>query len=148
MFTTSTVRMKILLEELERIQDQQGYIKEADINELAKQMDIPRASLYGTLSFYSRFYTAPQGKHIIRVCKSVVCGMNDSKAILEAISHHLNIQPGETTEDRLFTLEMMECLGHCEVSPAISIDDVIFGNLSPERVIEVLDEYASAEEVS
>lgn len=135
------------MEELEKIRQQQGYISEADMVRLSDQMNISKASIYGIISFYSRFYLEPKGQHIIRVCKSVVCGMNASHILLETIEEQLNIKAGETSVDGLFTLEVMECLGQCALAPAMTIDDQVYGNLTPDIVREIIRAYQYQEVV-
>lgn len=137
----------ILIEELEKIRRQQGFISEEEMIRLAETMEVSKAELYGIVSFYSRFYTQKQGEYIIRICKSIVCGMNGSNEISLAIQDYLGVIPGETTGDGLFTLEMMECLGQCDVSPAMTINDEVYGNLTPESAVEILKSYRTEREV-
>ncbi len=131
--------MRILINELAEIQEKFGYIPENEIVRLAAEMNMQKAQLYGVISFYSRLYTEKKGKNIIRVCKSVTCGMNGSQAIREAIMAHLGIGDGMTTEEGRFSLEFVECLGLCNVSPCITINDAVYENLTVEKAIEIID---------
>ena len=139
--------MTLLLEALEQIRSQQGYVAEEDILRLSKEMRVSKAELYGVISFYSRFHLKQPGKYIIRICQSVVCHMNESDRIREAIEERLGIKPGEKTEDGLFSLELMECLGQCNVSPAMTINDTVYGNLTPVAAVSIIEEYVRTQEV-
>jgi NADH-quinone oxidoreductase subunit E len=133
--------MGILINELAEIQKEFGYIPESEIERLAIEMNMQKAQLYGVISFYSRLYTEKKGRNIIRVCKSVTCGMNGSKAIREAIIIHLGVGDSMTTEDERFTLEFVECLGLCNVSPVMTINDAVYENLTVEKAIEIIDSF-------
>ena len=93
--------MDIIINELQDIQSRRGYITEEDIIEFSKKKNIPKSQLYGVISFYSRLYTKPVGKHIIRICKSVSCGLNNNKPIIKKVEEILKIKDGEITEDKL-----------------------------------------------
>ncbi len=133
--------MRILINELAEVQKEYGFLPETEIERIADDHKIPRAHLYGVISFYSRLYTEPKGDHIIRVCKSVSCGMNGSKEVREAIAAHLGIGENETTADNRYTLEFVECLGRCYAAPVMTIDDEVFEKCSVERAIEIIDSF-------
>ncbi|MFW5988335.1 MAG: NADH-quinone oxidoreductase subunit NuoE [bacterium] len=128
----------ILLEKLHNIQDTYGYIPEGEIDKLADLFDKPRAKIYGVIRFYSMFYTEPTGKYIIRICDSLSCHINQSKDIVETINDYLGIENGETTEDKKFTLEIVECLGHCGEGPVMMVNDEIYTQVSSNRALEIL----------
>lgn len=109
------------------------------IQELSKIMKIEVSDIVGTASFYTMFSLKPRGKHIIRLCDSPPCYVMGSDNILEALEKKLNIKVGETTPDGLFTLEYTSCLGVCGVAPAMMIDDEVYGNLTAEKVSEIID---------
>ena len=133
--------MDILVNELADVQKKYGYIPEYEIERIAKEKGMQKAQLYGVISFYSRLYTDEIGKNIIRVCKSVSCGMNSSKAIRDIVIKHLKLDNSMTTEDGLFTFELVECLGQCHSSPVMTINDEIYENLTPEKTIEIIESY-------
>ncbi|MGM0502134.1 MAG: NADH-quinone oxidoreductase subunit NuoE [Bacillota bacterium] len=127
-----------LLERLHTIQDTYGYIPENEINKLAKLFEVPRAKIYGTIRFYSMFYTEPTGKYMVRVCNSLSCHLHDSANIVEAVKNYLGIEAGETTEDKKFTLEVVECLGHCGEGPVMMVNDKIYSYVNKNRAIQIL----------
>jgi NADH:ubiquinone oxidoreductase subunit F (NADH-binding)/NADH:ubiquinone oxidoreductase subunit E len=114
---------------------------------VAKELDIPYGYLYGVMTFYSMYAVTPRGKFIIRMCESAPCHVNGAENILETLKEELAIQVGETTSDGLFTLEHTACLGTCEVSPAMQINEVVFGNLTSAKVKEVLENYRAGKAV-
>jgi NADH:ubiquinone oxidoreductase subunit F (NADH-binding)/NADH:ubiquinone oxidoreductase subunit E len=114
---------------------------------VAKELDIPYGYLYGVMTFYSMYAVTPRGKFIIRMCESAPCHVNGAENILETLKEELGIQVGQTTSDGLFTLEQTACLGTCEVSPAMQINEVVFGDLTSAKVKEVLENYRAGKTV-
>jgi NADH:ubiquinone oxidoreductase subunit F (NADH-binding)/NADH:ubiquinone oxidoreductase subunit E len=114
---------------------------------VAKELDVPYSYLYGVMTFYTMYAVTPRGKYIIRMCESAPCHVNGAENILETLKEELGIEVGETTSDGLFTLEHTACLGTCEVSPAMQINEVVFGNLTAARVKEVLEDYRAGKAV-
>src|SRR6056297_2021497 len=120
------------------IQDTYGYIPEGEIDNLAEEFDMPRAKIYGVIRFYSMFYTEPTGKYIIRVCDSLSCHINDSEDIVNIIENYLGIKNGETTDNKKFTLEIVECLGHCGEGPVMMVNDKIYTHVNENMAIDIL----------
>lgn len=116
-------------------------LSKEDIEAVAKYIGITPAEVYGTATFYTMFSTKPRGKHIIRVCTSTACHLLGGKTVLEALKKELGIDVGDTTKDGLFTLEISSCLGICGVAPAMMIDEIAYGNLTPEKIREIIDQY-------
>ena len=131
--------MKVLLQELRNTQDKFGYLPQSELERIAKEYDMPRAELYGIVTFYSRFYLTPVPKYIIRVCKSVSCSINDASKILETLKNYLE------ENDGIFMLETVECLGQCSHGPAMTVNDEVYGYLTPEKAIEILETYRKGE---
>ena len=126
------------LEKIHNIQSTYGYIPETEINHLAEEYEMPRAKVYGVISFYSMFYTEPTGKYTIRLCDSLSCHLNDSKEIISTVKDYLELEIGETSEDKKFTLELAECLGYCGEGPVMMINDEVYTNLSQNQVLKIL----------
>ncbi len=114
---------------------------------VAKELEIPYGYLYGVMSFYTMFSVTPRGKYIIRLCESAPCHVMGAENIQEVLEEELGIKVGQTTGDGLFTLEHTACLGTCEVSPAMQINEVVFGNLTKDRVKEILENYRAGKTV-
>ncbi|MGM0508894.1 MAG: NAD(P)H-dependent oxidoreductase subunit E [Fusobacteriota bacterium] len=132
-------KMKLLINELNEIQEKEGYISEDSMLKISKNYDIPKAEVYGIVSFYSRLYTEPTPKYIIRVCKSVSCGINGSQKIRDTIKSYL--ERGVEPSEDLFALEEVECLGHCGQGPVITINDKVYGDMTEKKILDVLDSY-------
>lgn len=129
-----------LLQVLLAVQDAnlQKYISEDAVNEIALLLKISRCRVYSTASYYSEISLKPRGIHIIRVCTNAPCENAGKAEILKAIEQELNITVGQTTYDGLFTLESVNCLGACYMSPAIKVDDKIYGLLTPKEAISII----------
>lgn len=135
--------MEILLDELEEIQEKYGYLPEQEIIILAEKRNMPKAELYGVITFYSRFYNKKPAKYIVRICKSISCGMNKNNIIIDSIADFIEKFQNDTDEkNKLFEMELAECLGHCDKSPVMSINDRIFENLTQDKAIEIISSYA------
>jgi len=133
-----------LLQILHDIQDSSGdhSLHPAELEALSSLMAIPVADIVGTASFYTMFSFRPRGRHVIRLCESPPCwvmGEEDLRAALEA---RLGISMGQTTPDGQFTLETSSCLGTCGVAPVMSVDDEVYGNLTAEKVGQIIDRLA------
>jgi NADH-quinone oxidoreductase subunit E len=120
------------------IQETYGYIPEGEIDKLAKDFDVPRAKVYGVIRFYSMFYTEPTGKYIIRICDSLSCHINNSEDILNTIKNYLDIEDGKTTDNNKFTLEVVECLGHCGEGPVMMVNEKIHTHVDVNMALNIL----------
>jgi NADH-quinone oxidoreductase subunit E/NADP-reducing hydrogenase subunit HndA len=128
---------------LHKAQDLFGYLSKNVMNEVAYRMNIPTAHIWGVATFYHYFKLKPQGKHTISVCLGTACYVKGAREILNAIQSELNINFGETTQDKIFTLSEARCLGACGLAPVIMIDDKIYGELTPKKVIDIIRDYAA-----
>ncbi|MEJ5328990.1 MAG: NADH-quinone oxidoreductase subunit NuoF [Desulfobaccales bacterium] len=131
-----------LLPALHQVQRLCGNWLPMEALELVSQtMDIPYPYLYGVLSFYTMFSTQPRGKYIIRLCESPPCHVLGAEDMLSFLKKELGVEVGETTSDGLFTLELTACLGVCEVAPAMQINEVVHGHLTPDKIRQILSDY-------
>ena len=126
---------------LQRIQDSYGYLPRAVLLELSKQTRIPASHLFGLATFYAQFYLEEHGRHTVRVCRGTACHVRGRQLIQEAIDAELGIGPGETTEDRRFSLETVACVGTCFLAPVVMIDHDYFGNFDAKKVAEIIGGY-------
>jgi NADH-quinone oxidoreductase subunit E len=126
---------------LRRVQDLYGYVPREALELISKEMRIPVGRLYGLVTFYSLLSTKPRGQHVIRFCESAPCHIVGGREVWEALRRELQIEPGETSRDGRFTLELTSCLGLCSVGPVIVVDGDVYGNLTPESVPEILSRY-------
>jgi NADH-quinone oxidoreductase E subunit len=131
-------RQESLLPILEGIQHQQRYISDDAMVEVARALDISAAQVYGTATFYSFLVTRPQGRNVIRVCRTITCMMHGKNQIIKELETILKIKLGETTPDRQFTLLETDCLGQCHQGPAMLINDTPYTQLTPAKVREIM----------
>lgn len=129
---------------LQRAQDIYGYLSFDAINYISEATGIKPAKIYGVATFYSQFRLKPIGKYLIMLCKGTACHVNGADAIEDSICEYLNIQDGETTEDGLFTLNNVACLGCCSLAPVMMVKSAdgeeTYGNLTNDSVKDVLAE--------
>lgn len=130
-----------LLPVMQGLVQREKYLSEYSMIEIAREMDLPAAEVYGTATFYSFLETKPIGKYIIRVCKTITCSMKGKNQILLAIKDMLKIDVGETTTDKKFTLLETNCLGWCHKAPAILINDEVYTEVTPEKIRDILSDY-------
>ena len=130
-----------LLELLEEEQDMSGYLSSEFISQTAKSLGISVSEVYGVATFYSFLCTRPRGRNIIRLCKSLPCFLKNSNLVIDSISKELGIKPGETTADGRFSFELTNCIGACDKAPAIMVNHDVHGNLTPEKISQVLEGY-------
>ncbi len=126
---------------LQSAQDSYGYVPEKTIQYISEFVGIPAADIYGVVTFYSQFRLKPLGKYVIKICEGTACHVNGAKNIVYTLLNELGIGLGETSEDGMFSLLSVACLGCCSLSPVIMINEETFGRLTPDKVKKVLDEY-------
>jgi len=129
-----------LLPILQAIQRKHSCITDFAQQEVARLLDIHPVEVYSVISFYSFLHTKPRGKNIVRLCKTIVCDMADKKSVEEAIKRELGIKFGETTKDKRITLEYTNCLGMCDVGPAMIVNERVYIKLDPEKAVNILNE--------
>jgi len=130
-----------LLPILQGVVEQEKYLSEYSMIEIARELDLPAAEVFGTATFYSFLEYKKMGKYIIRICKTITCAMKGENQVLLAIEDMLKINVGETTPDGNFSLLQTNCLGFCHKAPAMLINNDVFTELTPEKVREILSIY-------
>ena len=125
---------------LRRIQEERGYVADADIEELAVFLGVPAIQIEEVLSFYTQFRRRPIGRWHLQVCRNVSCSMRGAEGLLAHLERRLGVGPGGTTADGRFTLSTVECLGSCGTAPAMMLNDRYVENLSPDAVDQLLQE--------
>lgn len=133
---------------LHEIQREYRYLPEDALRSVADIMDIPLVDVYGVATFFTSFSLEPKGKHQVTMCMGTACHVRKSGGVLEEARRFLGIEPGETTDDMLFTLDTVNCLGACAMGPIVVIDGKYHGQVTPARVKELLRGVADAERVA
>ncbi|MEO8009242.1 MAG: formate dehydrogenase subunit gamma [Betaproteobacteria bacterium] len=127
-----------LLPILHGIQDVLGYVPQEAIAQIAHGLNLSRAEIHGVVSFYHHFRTSPPGRHTVYLCRAESCQSMGANKLVEHAKANLGVDFHETTSDGAFTLEPIYCLGNCACSPAMMIDDEVYGRVTPERFEEVV----------
>lgn len=130
-----------LIPVLEEAQVCLGYLPLPVQRRIAAGLNLPLSRVYGVVTFYSFFTMTPRGKHTIRVCLGTACYVRGGKALTETLEKQFGIKDGETTADRMFTLESVRCLGACGLGPVIVVDEDVHGRIKPGKIKEVLSQY-------
>lgn len=130
-----------LLKILQDVVKQDNYLSENSIEQVAREMDLSTAEVFGVASFYTFLDVRPRGQNIIRICKTICCDVNGKQDIIDVIEDQLRIKCGETTPDQKFTLMTTNCMGWCHKGPAMLINDKVYTELTPEKALKALEEY-------
>lgn len=128
-----------LIQMLNEIQDYYGYIPMDIQKKLSDFLKIPMAEIYGVITFYSRFSLEPQGKYKISVCLGTACFVKGSQKIMDRLTERLKIEPGQTTDDGLFTIAKTRCVGACGLAPVFTVNGEVYGKATVQKLDEVLD---------
>ncbi len=126
---------------LQDIQTEYCYLPKEALIQVSETMGIPASRIYDVATFFRAFSLEPRGKHLINVCLGTACHVRGAARILEEIERNLAIKRAETTKDRKFTLETVNCMGCCAVGPAVKIDGEYFGHMSSDKVDNVLTKF-------
>ena len=130
---------------LQKTQDIYGYLPKDAIIYISERTGIAESEIMGVATFYTQFRLTPVGKYLIMLCQGTACHVNSSELILQTIKDELGIEDGETTEDGLFSLKCVACLGCRSLSPVMMINESTYGSLTPEKTKKILKELREAE---
>ena len=126
---------------LQDIQAEYHYLPEAVLRLVAKHLELPLIQVYGVATFFKAFSLKPRGEHMIRLCVGTACHVRGAQSVLDEIKRQLGIEAGETTEDMMFTLETVNCLGACALGPIMVVDAEYHGEMSPGKVRKIINSY-------
>jgi [NiFe] hydrogenase diaphorase moiety large subunit len=127
-----------LLPVLQQIQIKHGHVSDFAQQEIARMLDIHPVEVYGVITFYAFLSTEPKGRFAIRLCRTISCDLAGKDAIVRTLERELGIKFGETTRDRKFSLEFINCMGMCDQGPAMLINDDVYTRLTPQSVVEII----------
>lgn len=134
-------RKGALIPLLQQTQNKLGYLSKDTIKYISKRTKVPVTEIYGVATFYTQFRLQPIGENIIKICHGTACHVANAPKIAETICDTLGVQPGGTTKDLKFTVEIVACLGCCSLAPVIMINDITYGRLTSEKVKKILAKY-------
>lgn len=129
---------------LQHTQEIYGYLPKPAIELISEKTGIATSEIIGVATFYTQFRFEPVGKYLIMLCQGTACHVNSSELILQTIKDELGIDDGQTTEDGLFSLKCVACLGCCSLSPVMMINDNTYGSLTPDKTKKILKELREA----
>ena len=135
-----------LIATLTAIQDKYGYLPETALRTISEQTGRPLIDIYSVASFYNAFSFTPQGKHVIQVCLGTACHVRGAPRVLAETKRKLKIEPDNTTEDQLFTLKTVNCLGACALGPIVVVDDNYHGNTRAQKINAILNLYRNLDD--
>ena len=130
---------------LSAIQKKYGYIPLEVQEVVSKKTGIPTAEIYGVVTFYSFFSLKPKGKYVIGCCLGTACYVKGAQQIIDKFSDLLHIKPGETSDDGLFTLDALRCIGACGIAPAVTINGTVYPKMTVDGVPQIIESYRAQE---
>ncbi len=133
---------------LQEIQEEQGFISRETIEDVGEYLDLPASKIYGVATFYNQFRFEPLGKYHIQVCRGTACHVLGSLTVLEELQKILKVEPGQTSRDGLFSLEVVACIGACGLAPLISVNEEFHAKVTPESIRQIIEDYKAQEDNS
>lgn len=134
-----------LISILHKAQELFGYLPSELQLYVARKLNIPASKVYGVVSFYSYFSQEKRGKYTVNICMGTACFVKGVEKVMHAFSEQLDIKPGNTTPDGLFTLKDVRCIGACGLAPVVMINDKVFGHVTEKDVSRIIDDYKNME---
>ncbi|APF20798.1 NADH dehydrogenase subunit E [Caldithrix abyssi DSM 13497] len=130
-----------VIEALKVVQEHRGYVSDESVKDVAEFLEMTPDEVDSVATFYNLIFRKPVGEHVILLCDSISCWIMGYENVRDHLKDKLKIDLGQTTEDKKFTLLTIPCLGACDRAPAMMVDNELYGNLTPEKIDEILDQY-------
>lgn len=137
-----------LIKAIQVVQKNRGYISDQAIKDISNYFEVPTVEVEGVLSFYAQFKRTVPGKYKIAVCDGTACHIKGSSRVKNWLEEELQIEDGETTEDGLFSMETVACLGCCSLAPVVSINGKVYGKLDRKKLLNIIGNYRKRGEKS
>ncbi len=137
---------RFLVEVLQDVQEAEGFISEEAMSAISQRLAVPLIEVYRVANFYKAFSLEPRGKHVITVCMGTACHVRGAIRMLDEVAGQLGVEPGETTEDKLFTVESVNCLGACALGPVVVLDGVYHHHMTPGKLRRLVRKIRKAEQ--
>jgi NADH-quinone oxidoreductase subunit E len=125
---------------LQEVQEHQGYLSREAVTRISKHLNLPATKIYGVATFYNQFRFQPKGKYHIMVCRGTACHVKGSSRVLEMAQKLLKLKPGQTSRDRLFSLETVACMGACGLSPVMNLNGEFYAKVTPQKLVKIIQE--------
>jgi NADH-quinone oxidoreductase subunit E len=125
---------------LQEVQENQGYISREAVVRVSKHLNLPATKIYGVATFYNQFRFQAKGKYHLMVCRGTACHVKGSNRVLEMAQKALKLKPGQTSRDRLFSLEVVACMGACGLSPVVNVNGEFYAKVTPQKLAKIIQE--------
>lgn len=125
---------------LQEVQETQGYLSREAVVLISKHLNLPATKIYGVATFYNQFRFQPKGKYHFTVCRGTACHVKGSNRVLEMAQKLLKLKPGQTSRDRLFSLETVACMGACGLSPVMNLNGEFYAKVTPQKLVKIIQE--------
>ena len=125
---------------LQEVQERLGYLSPESLRAVSDTLQLPLAKIYGVASFYNQFKFEAPGKNHIQVCRGTACHVKGSSNVLDRVTRLLKLKPGQTTRDKLFSLEVVACVGACSLAPVMCINGEYYGHVTPIKIEKILSD--------
>jgi NADH-quinone oxidoreductase E subunit len=125
---------------LQEVQEEQGYLSREAVADISRHLNLPATKLYGVATFYNQFRFHPKGKYHFMVCRGTACHVKGSNRALEMAQKILRLKPGQTSRDRLFSLEVVACMGACGLSPVVNVNGEFYAKVTPQKLAKIIRE--------
>ena len=130
---------------LQEVQEQEGYLSKEAVTRIGEHLNLPASKIYGVATFYNQFRFQPLGTYHIQVCRGTACHVKGSGAIIDRLQRELGIEPDQTSDNGLFSLEVVACIGACGLAPVISVNGEFHAKLTGDDIPEILESYRRQE---
>ncbi len=125
---------------LQQVQEDQGYLSRETVARVGKHLNLPASKIYGVATFYNQFRFHPRGRYHITVCRGTACHVKGSGKVLDMAMKQLKLKPGQTSRDRMFSLEVVACMGACGLAPVVNINGEFHAKVTPQKLAKVIDQ--------
>ena len=130
---------------LQEVQEKQGYLSREAVITISKHLKLPATKIYGVATFYNQFRFQPKGKYHFMLCRGTACHVKGSSRVLDMAQKVLKLKPGQTSRDRLFSLEIVACMGACGLSPVMNLNGEFYAKVTPQKLVQIIQECRETE---
>jgi NADH-quinone oxidoreductase subunit E len=130
---------------LQEVQEKQGYLSREAVIRISKHLNLPTTKIFGVATFYNQFRFQPKGKYHFMVCRGTACHVKGSNRVLDMAQKILKLKPGQTSRDRLFSLETVACMGACGLSPVMNLNGEFYAKVTPQKLVKIIQECRETE---
>ena len=130
---------------LQEVQESMGYLSRDAVARISKHLNLPATKIYGVATFYNQFRFQPRGKYHFTVCRGTACHVKGSNRVLEMAEKMLKLKAGETSRDRMFSLETVACMGACGLSPVMNLNGEFYAKVTPQKLVKIIQECRETE---